>query len=146
MKCEDVELGCVEWAKDRQCEENPSFMLQFCAKSCNACGGDEMEGPYDEEFFDEEDDYGHDGGFDEYGLVQEMDEHYVEEIFKAIEDMRLYFEEARSDPGTTAKMHLILDNCKNKHASCAFWKIMGECEAVSEHCGRRVPGSDDGDS
>ncbi|KAI2510593.1 ShK toxin domain [Fragilaria crotonensis] len=135
MKCEDLDLDCADWAKDRQCEENPSYMLKFCAKSCKACGGGEMEDIFEDEYLEEdEDDLDYDGEIlDEYGVVQHMDEAYREEILKAIEDMRLYFEEARSDPGTTPKMHTILDNCKNQHASCAFWKVMGECEANPEY-------------
>ena len=147
MECEDLGSDCGQRAKDRQCEENPSYMLQFCARSCNACGGgipNEFHGDgsdgigdlHEEEDFDDEDDLDFEERMngkeqDEYGVVQEMDREHKEEILRAMESMRVYFSEARNDPGTTSTMHTILDNCKNRHELCAFWKVMGECELVS---------------
>jgi ShK domain-like len=127
MECEDLEHDCGQRAKDRQCEENPSYMLQFCARSCNACGGnfpeqfavegaDEAGVLYEEEDFDDEDDLDFEENIDgkeqdEYGVVQAVDGEHKEEILQAMESMRVYFSEARNDPGTTSTMHTILDNC-----------------------------------
>ena len=118
--CQDLLTECQFWAGERQCEENPDFMLRECPKSCNACDKD-IEETLDEEVVEEKEE-------DEFGVVQLIDKSREEEIMQALEDMKVYFDKAREDP--TAKMREILDNCKNKHEACAFWKVLGECEAV----------------
>jgi hypothetical protein len=68
---------------------------------------------------------------DAYGVLQVRDPQYQEEIKQAILDMRVYFQNLRSNPNTASSMHTLLDNCKNEHEHCAFWKVIGECEKVS---------------
>jgi hypothetical protein len=37
--CRDKNVGeCPYWATMGECDANPSFMLQTCAKSCGVCG------------------------------------------------------------------------------------------------------------
>ncbi|KAH9495305.1 Cysteine-rich secretory protein LCCL domain-containing 2 [Bulinus truncatus] len=36
-KCEDKDTQCAMWAKDKQCQSNPVYMLKNCKKSCNQC-------------------------------------------------------------------------------------------------------------
>lgn len=139
MECEDLEHNCGPMVEDGQCEKNPMHMHQFCALSCNACGGnfpeqfadedeDEIGDMHEEDDFDEDVDGKEQ---DEYGVVQVLeDDQHTKAILQAIEDMRVYFREARTDPATNSSMHTILDNCKNRHELCAFWKVVGECELV----------------
>ena len=68
---------------------------------------------------------------DEYGLVQVRDINLKDEIEQSLRSMKAYFQNLRSNPDTTSKMLTLLDNCKNEHENCAFWKALGECEKVS---------------
>ncbi|KAI8781987.1 cysteine-rich venom protein LIO1 [Biomphalaria glabrata] len=48
--CNDNAGGCAAWAKDRQCQINPKYMLKNCKKSCNVCkakGGSVNQGGED---------------------------------------------------------------------------------------------------
>jgi hypothetical protein len=120
--CVDQAVECQVWAQENQCDSNREFMLSHCPKSCDACA-EEVEENVSE---GETKSYAQ----DEFGLLQVSDVNYHAEIAQAIEDMKAYIRNAREDPGTTPKMSKILDNCKNNHESCAFWKVIGECEKV----------------
>ncbi|KAI2510592.1 ShK toxin domain [Fragilaria crotonensis] len=123
--CVDQSVECQGWAQENKCESDQEFMLSHCPKSCNACA-EVIEEDVPEE---ETELYAH----DEFGVVQVSDIYYHAEIEQAIEDMKVYIRNAREDPGTTPKMRAILDNCKNNHESCAFWKVIGECEKNPEY-------------
>ena len=36
-KCGDAMKECKEWAERGECENNPSYMLSNCLKSCDIC-------------------------------------------------------------------------------------------------------------
>jgi ShK domain-like len=110
--CLDDNDECLEWVTQGLCEKDQHFMYRHCRKSCDACN---KEIPNQE---------------DEYGIVQIMDRDRQVEMQQAIDEMKEYFRKAREDPNTTPKMHEILDNCKLRHDSCAFWMVIGECEKV----------------
>ena len=110
-KCEDVMGDCQSWAKDGLCQDNRAYMLKICPKACHACGAG-FEDQYD------------------YGVEQTVDKEYLTEIKQAMDDMKAYFRAKREDPKTPKSFHKILDNCKNEHESCTFWKVIGECEKV----------------
>lgn len=129
--CEDTEELCPFWAKNDECETNPEFMLRVCAKSCNSCsapGGIDEPATHESSNAtlatqDEE-------GEEDYGVAQAMDYKRSSELVQTLSDMKLYFKNLRKDPDTTPRMHELLDNCKNKHEHCAFWKVLGECDKV----------------
>ena len=59
------------------------------------------------------------------GVPQEIDSKRAEECKERIESARDYLEnEIAPDP----KMNFLLEGCKNKHSSCAYWAVLGECE------------------
>lgn len=119
--CEDRHENCQFWADNDECTSNSGYMFSECPKACNLCGkGAPALGLLDVEPAD-----------DEFGVAQKFDQERIREIETAVIDMKTYFRNMREDPATTPKMHDILDNCKNKHESCAFWKVIGECEQVS---------------
>ena len=93
-----------------------------CSNECIAPGGIEEIEASDHEILEDE---------DAYGVQQVRDIKYKEEIEKTMVDMKVYFQNLRSNPNTTSNMHTLLDNCKNEHENCAFWKVIGECEKVS---------------
>ena len=37
--CHDQNEYCEYWASTGECSNNPDYMLQYCQKSCNVCGG-----------------------------------------------------------------------------------------------------------
>jgi hypothetical protein len=43
--CQDKEDTdrCAMWASRDECQANPKFMMQFCAKSCKACTLDDHD-------------------------------------------------------------------------------------------------------
>jgi hypothetical protein len=91
-----------------------------CSNSCNAPRGiEEPEGNTQEVL-----------GDDAYGMPQVRDVTYEIEIEQTMSDMKLYFKDLRNNPNTTQNMLELLDNCKNKHENCAFWKVLGECDKV----------------
>lgn len=69
-------------------------------------------------------------GEDAYGMPQLRHDTYQNEIELTISDMKSYFRDLRNNANTTENMLHLLDNCKNKHENCAFWKVVGECEKV----------------
>lgn len=59
------------------------------------------------------------------GEPQHLDTTYSSEIYKRIEEAREYLEnEVKSDEN----LRSIAGLCVNKHSSCAFWSVIGECE------------------
>jgi hypothetical protein len=66
----------------------------------------------------------------DYGLPQIMDNERGVEMQRTIADMKVYLRNLRQDPTTSEEMHELLNNCKNKHEMCTFWKVLGECEKV----------------
>ena len=37
--CQDQNSSCQYWASTGECAKNPDYMLVYCQKSCNVCGG-----------------------------------------------------------------------------------------------------------
>jgi hypothetical protein len=119
--CVDRHEHCEFWADKGECESNQGYMHSQCTRACNLCGKGAPALGLKDVVPDN----------DDYGVAQEVDGDYLRQIEDAIIDMKSYFRKAREDPETTPTMLEILDNCKNKHESCAFWKVLGECENVS---------------
>jgi hypothetical protein len=90
------------------------------SSTCNAPRGIEKPEGDDQEIL----------GEDAYGIPQVRDSTYQNEIELTMSDMKLYFRDLRNNPNTTQNMIQLLDNCKNKHENCAFWKVVGECDKV----------------
>ena len=109
---DDNDEPCPFWADNHAC---------VCAKSLSAPGGiEELAGGTEAEEVDE----------DDYGVAQMRDATHKDEIEQTMSAMKAYFKEWRSNPNRTESMQELLDNCKNKHEHCAFWKVLGECEKV----------------
>ena len=41
--CTDSHPRCSSWASSGECSANPSYMHQYCKKSCHKCPGEEEE-------------------------------------------------------------------------------------------------------
>jgi hypothetical protein len=119
--CLDSEKLCSFWSQRGECEKNPEYMMQHCPKSCNAC---KNTGYVDEPKQVPNDD-------DDFGVKQASDNAYGAQIEKALDDMKIYFRELRTNPQTDDKTMELLEHCKNQHENCAYWKILGECDNVS---------------
>lgn len=109
-------LLCVAVHSREECAIND---VTSC-DDCSAPGVEESDGPRMAPLMKE----------DIYGVPQLMDNQFTVEMQRNLEDMKIYFQGLRSDPTTSLEMHELLDNCKNKHEACNFWKVLGECEKV----------------
>ncbi|KAJ3674578.1 hypothetical protein LUZ60_005194 [Juncus effusus] len=41
--CSDENVNCAQWALNGECEKNPSYMNEYCQRSCRVCGGDKAD-------------------------------------------------------------------------------------------------------
>ena len=67
-----------------------------------------------------EDDFG-----DDFGVTQSIDMHHAQECKDKIRQAREYID---NEVMVDDKYKKIRSICKNKHESCTFWSILGECE------------------
>jgi prolyl 4-hydroxylase len=65
---------------------------------------------------------------EDYGVTQVIDAKHVTETNRLLRNMVEYFKRLRSNPKTPVWMHVLLDDCKNEDANCAFWSLVGECD------------------
>jgi len=118
--CEDTHELCQFWAEQDECIHNPNYMLQGCKKSCNACGesipalqGSGGGGAAKKV-----------GPGSTYGEIQEVEGPHKEAAIKKIAEMDKYMAEVVSTP----EYDSVRAQCTNRHAQCAFWAVVGECE------------------
>lgn len=67
----------------------------------------------------------HSGIGSDLGEPQQMDADHEAEIYQKLEEARKYVEE---EVQNNEKLSSIAHLCKNQHASCAFWSVIGECD------------------
>ncbi|CAL1543606.1 unnamed protein product, partial [Lymnaea stagnalis] len=48
MTCENTNENCEKWAKTRQCEENPTWMINNCRQACGKCDDGTCKNLYDD--------------------------------------------------------------------------------------------------
>lgn len=130
-ECKDLDESCQKWAEIGECETNPRYMLTTCARSCDSCASVLTDDSQEDEGEEEE------KPRDDFGVVQRVGGKQTAEVAKAIEDMKVYFQRLRDDPSTAERTLGLLDDCKNEHELCAYWKVIGECEKVREW-GKRI--------
>jgi len=129
VPCEDTHELCKFWAEQDECVNNSNYMLVGCKKSCNACdasipgqqgasSGAEMKV----------------GLGSTYGEIQEVDGSHKEATIQKIAEMDKYMAEVVSTP----EYDSVRSQCTNRHSQCAFWAVLGECEAnpsyMKLHC------------
>ena len=115
------------------------YMLRNCRKSCQTCGitdEDELDALSAKKL------ELHEVGGDEtlletpYGITQSIGTDAREAVLKVIQNFTTYMENIIfKDP----QYSTVRKTCKNRHADCAFWTHLGECEKVCQqlylHCG-----------
>eukprot|EP00536_Pseudo-nitzschia_multiseries_P011168 jgi/Psemu1/259631/estExt_Genewise1Plus.C_3660017 len=100
--CQDDHPRCSEWAYIGECEENPSYMLHSCRRSCIQCP-DQAE---------------------ELAKILEEKERRMRvwtKIAARIVAAREHIEKAGLKDS-------VKEICKNQHEDCTAWAIAGECE------------------
>eukprot|EP00547_Thalassionema_nitzschioides_P006061 CAMPEP_0194207460 /NCGR_PEP_ID=MMETSP0156-20130528/6190_1 /TAXON_ID=33649 /ORGANISM="Thalassionema nitzschioides, Strain L26-B" /LENGTH=456 /DNA_ID=CAMNT_0038934231 /DNA_START=10 /DNA_END=1380 /DNA_ORIENTATION=- len=132
--CLDQHENCGFWAEKGECVNNPHYMLHNCPQSCEVCGWSAtklkkvidkrkkaLQGDTEEEKEEEP-------NLEEtlFGVAQNPDGDRKEEILKVIENVTKYMEEiVFVDPAYSK----IKNDCKNRNKLCAFWALIGECDA-----------------
>lgn len=111
-ECKDNHSSCKTWADKNECEVNPAYMLLHCAKSCGKCGGIEDNAVKE--------------GYNDYGELQEVEGSKREETLSLIQRVNKYM---KDEVFTLDKYKSVRHECKNRHSLCAFWAVLGECEA-----------------
>ena len=111
-ECKDDHPSCGVWADDNECGLNPGFMLVHCAKSCGACGDAEIDAVEE--------------GYNNYGELQEVSGQKRKETLDLITRVNKYM---KDEVFKLEKYVAVRHECKNRHGLCAFWAVLGECEA-----------------
>jgi len=107
---------CDFWAEKGECEANPKYMNNNCAKACNACR------PKSQPLSASEAEIVKESG--KYGTEQRAEGNGAESTLKRIRESLLYMmsEEVHNLPDSIQK------SCQNRHDLCSFWASIGECE------------------
>jgi ShK domain-like len=107
-----------------ECDENPGYMLENCAKSCGACKGREQRAKPPTHLV------GNPETLLErtvkFGDKQAATGDKRLQTLGVVQDMLDYMESSDEFMALPTK---IQENCRNKHELCAFWSAIGECSA-----------------
>mmetsp|Transcript_10336 Transcript_10336/g.15539 ORF Transcript_10336/g.15539 Transcript_10336/m.15539 type:complete len:504 (-) Transcript_10336:508-2019(-) len=105
-ECSDRHPKCLEWAEKGECKANPGYMLAECQFSCSVCTENGSK----------------------YGKRQNLNpnNNNYDQLVEVLEKMEKYMTEEIID---NPKLNYLSARCKNRHKECAFWSIVGECDA-----------------
>ena len=129
--CADKVEECPYWSALGECEKNPNFMLENCAKSCQACA---QKTTTTQPLSDNEEQ--RQGFLDEIKRLHSNEQHgafplvpngFEETILGLVREMIRYVDQTHANPKTSDKMRVALSKCQNKNDKCLWWAAMGEC-------------------
>jgi len=126
--CDDDDGRCQFWADNGECENNPSYMLNSCRKACRTCvipDRSNKEGR-SEDVFDIEVEYGTGYLLFVKGEPQRIQGNNEQETRNMVLKTMTYM---RDVVMPDRKLDNIRKDCINRHKLCAFWAVLGECEA-----------------
>jgi len=142
-ECTNKHENCDFWAKEDECNQNPAFMLHNCEKACGVCNlsqnrvQQEVKRRYkklhpnenneqQKEEKEEEEEKEPDATETPYGVSQSIVGERGAEVRTIVNNVTNYMDKiVFVDP----KYHKVKNDCKNRHELCAFWSLIGECEA-----------------
>ena len=106
-----------------ECDKNPIYMLQKCAKSCKVCGKNPADLAMQERKVEEAS--SSDAVETQWGEVQEVAGNHAAKTKEVIEKTKDYMlNKVLVDPA----FDKVRKECKNRSKNCAFWSANGECE------------------
>jgi len=114
--CKDRHKTCSSWASEGECENNPDYMLEYCAESCQLCSmpkEDSADSITPEMAF---------------GVKQTVEVKAEEPTRKILQEAIDYMQSVvMADPDKYPDS--VRTECQNRHDLCAFWAATGECTA-----------------
>ena len=122
--CEDQHERCEFWANEGECDINPNYMLDKCAKSCKECtvSSSERDKKVEKNYF----------GIDQELFGENIDK---DETRARIETMKDYGKWLMKQESTTKTMRKL---CTNELNNCAYYATKGLCETkvifMMENC------------
>ena len=114
--CIDQHQQCEYWSSLGECEKNPTYMLDKCAKSCNSCDLKKTARK-----LSQDDDLL--SRTAKFGDLQSAHGSKAAETRKVVEDFLDYMENSDDFKNLPDK---IRKECKNRNELCAFWAAIGE--------------------
>jgi prolyl 4-hydroxylase len=131
--CLDDHEKCAKWADIGECKSNPKWMKEHCAKSCHSCGKyrnkqpktatEEATAQVKTTPTTDTEDLGTKVSAD-FGEVQTATGKDREKVLERINSTVAYL--ASDDVMNMPEK--VREGCKNQHALCSFWQLVGECE------------------
>jgi len=121
IACLDDNDNCAFGASVDECDNNPVFMLESCRNSCGTCksqlksGEDNLDGVI----------YRGEG----IGELQTVNGDRSIEVITKLQEIQQYVSNVLSTP----EYDSVRDECLNRHKDCAFWAVIGECDANPDY-------------
>jgi len=102
--CADDRKECKAWSENGECDNNPTYMLAHCKRSCDVC---------DHEFDD-----------NDFGRPQLIPSHLSYQVKRVISRSVEYMQRIKVDPDYSS----VWRECRNTEENCSHWALGTGCD------------------